>query len=412
MIDLRSIALPDHWQFAPLGQLGRIVTGRTPPRGDDRYFGGQTLFVTPRDMHGQRTIEHTERQLSREGCEHSRRLIVPPGSVAVSCIGSQLGKVALVSTPAVTNQQINTLVPSPRLFPLFAHYVLSTQRRYLKSITAGSAQPIVNKATFAKLEIPLPPLLEQQRIAAVLGALDDKIEHNRRSLQALDQLARALFRSRLVASARRRIPTGWTLAPLDEIASFQNGVTCQRYPTREGAPWLPVIKIRELKQGVSEASERADAELLPSQCRVQSGDVLFAWSGSLSVKLWTGGAGALNQHLFKVTSDRFPRWFYLHWLYVHLDEFRRIAAGKATTIGHIKRHHLRDALCRVPPAPLLAQYSRLLAPIVERQVVNELESRALAELRDALVPKLVTGELRVRCGVELDTLLDGLLGEL
>jgi type I restriction enzyme, S subunit len=407
MLDLRSIPLPDAWQLAPLAQLGRIVTGRTPPRGDDRYFGGETLFVTPRDMHGQRMIEHTDRQLSSEGCERSRRILVPRGSVVVSCIGSQLGKVAVVSGPAVTNQQINTLIPSPRLVPLFAHYVLSTQRRHLKSITGGSAQPIVNKASFARLEIPLPPITEQRRIAAVLGALDDKIEHNHRALRNLDELARALFESRLIGSARGdgQHPKGWSLAPLDAIASFQNGATCQRYPARAGAPWLPVIKIRELTQGVSETSGRADAELA-SKWRVRDGDVLFSWSGSLSVKLWAGGDGVLNQHLFKVTSDRYPRWFYLHWLYAHLDAFKRIAASKATTTGHIKRHHLRDALCWVPPGPVLEQHGRVLAPLVERQVVNELESRALCELRDALLPKLVSGALRVRTDAALDALIE------
>jgi type I restriction enzyme S subunit len=160
-----------------------------------------------------------------------------------------------------------------------------------------------------------------------------------------------------------------------------------------------------MTQGVSEASERADAEFA-SKWRVRDGDVLFSWSGSLSVKLWTGGDGVLNQHLFKVTSDRYPRWFYLHWLYAHLDAFKQIAASKATTMGHIKRHHLHDALCWVPPGMVLEGHGQRLGPLVDRQVVNELESRALCELRDALLPKLVSGALRVRTDAELDALIE------
>jgi type I restriction enzyme, S subunit len=251
--------------------------------------------------------------------------------------------------------------------------------------------------------LPVPPIGAQRRIAAVLGALDDKIELNRKMNRTLEEMAQALFKSwfidfdghdDLVDSEIGPVPRAWEVRPLDAIADFLNGAACQKYPAIDGEPWLPVVKIRELNQGVTTETDRATSTI-PTKWHVNDGDVLFSWSGSLVVKVWTGGPGALNQHLFKVTSQEYPRWFFLSWVKHHLSEFQRIAAGKATTMGHIQRHHLTDAKCAVPPDDVLARVGALLEPVVNRQVANELESRTLAELRNTLLPKLISGELRV-----------------
>jgi type I restriction enzyme, S subunit len=145
---------------------------------------------------------------------------------------------------------------------------------------------------------------------------------------------------------------------------------------------------------VTASSGRASIEI-PPQYVVEDGDVLFSWSGSLEVKLWTGGIGALNQHLFKVTSERYPKWFYYYWIKQHLTGFRAIAADKATMMGHIKRHHLTDALAVVPPKPTLHAMSAVMEPIVSKMLSNNLETRTLAAIRDALLPKVLSGEVRV-----------------
>lgn len=251
--------------------------------------------------------------------------------------------------------------------------------------------------------LPFPPIEDQRRIAAILGALDDKIELNRKMNRALEEMAQALFKSwfidfdgqgDFVDSEIGPLPRGWEVRSLDAIADFLNGAACQKYPAIDGEPCLPVVKIRELNQGVTTETDRATSTI-PAKWHVKDGDVIFSWSGSLVVKIWTGGPGALNQHLFKVTSQEYPRWFFLSWVKHHLSEFQRIAAGKATTMGHIQRHHLTAAKCAVPPTDVLRRIGALLEPLVDRQVANELESGSLAELRDTLLPKLISGEVRV-----------------
>ena len=299
--------------------------------------------------------------------------------------------------------------------PRFIRYFVRTPDFFAYSDKA--AVPGVNRNHLHTAPVRIPPLDEQQRIARILSALDDKIELNRRISQTLEAMAQILFKSWFVDfdpvqakaqgqptnlppdiddlfpdtfqdSELGKIPEGWEIRSLDEIATFTNGLALQRFPAT-GEDSLPVIKIAEMRRGYTERTAKASPEIDPRYI-VEDGDVLFSWSGSLAMVLWSHGRGALNQHLFKVTSNDFPRWFYWGWLERHLGDFRRIAAGKATTMGHIQRHHLSDAKVVVPPSELLRAENNPLAALVERQVSHNVQSRDLAAQRDTLVPRLLT----------------------
>ena len=190
------------------------------------------------------------------------------------------------------------------------------------------------------------------------------------------------------------IPMGWEVKGIDEIANFLNGLALQKYPRGDG-PTLPVIKIAQLRKGDTEGADRCNTSV-PPEYVINDGDVLFSWSGSLQCVLWAGDRGALNQHLFKVTSTLFPKWFYYLWVHEHLASFRHTAAGKATTMGHIQRHHLSDAKIVVPESDVLNATDKMIAPIIEQVMQRRVESRTLAALRDTLLPKLISGDLRLR----------------
>jgi type I restriction enzyme S subunit len=273
--------------------------------------------------------------------------------------------------------------------------------------------------------VPIPPIDEQRAIARILGIVDDKIASNRNLNESIGATCQALFRSwfvdfdPVVAKNEGRqpphlsaevaamfpsglqetdngsLPEGWSTEPLDAIADFQNGLALQKFRPKPGDPRLPVIKIAQLRSGAPDGDEWASASIKP-ECVLEDGDLVFSWSGSLMVVLWCGGPGALNQHLFKVTSTHYPKWFCQQWVLFHLPEFQAIAADKATTMGHIQRHHLTEAVCNIPSAPVLQAADAILGPMVEHYVHNELESRTLTALRDALLPRLLSGELRVR----------------
>ena len=416
--------MSSEWQMLPIGEMGKVVTGKTPSTAVDHYYGGEYPFYTPSDMDGRKRLESTKRSLSTEGIDSIRGSIIEAGSVMVSCIGSDMGKVAIAAQKGATNQQINTILVSQGFDPEYIYYELSTRKDELQMLaTGGSAQPILNKGHFCQIEICVPPLPEQKVIAHILGTLDDKIELNCKTNETLEAMAKALFKSWFVdfdpvrAKAEGRstglpaeisdlfpdsfedselgeIPSGWKVKALDEIAHFLNGLALQKFPPEDGAATLPVIKIAQLKKGDSTGADRCSTAV-PSDYVVRDGDMLFSWSGSLAIDIWCGGDGALNQHLFKVTSKTYAKWFFCLWVKHHLPVFQEIAQGKATTMGHIQRHHLSEAKVLIPPPSLLAAMDSAFTALLDRAFGLRRQSKDLGSIRDALLPKLISGEIRI-----------------
>ncbi len=415
----------DSWRTVRIKEIGQVITGRTPSEHHPEHFGSHLPFVTPSDMDGSRYIDNPQRWLSEEGATALAKSIVPQG-VAVSCIGWQLGKAAILRQPSVTNQQINTIVPMTNSVDmLFLYYALIPRRQEIFQLASGGSRtPIMNKSSFEDLPLILPPLPEQQAIGSILGAFDDKIELNQQINSTLEETARTIFRSWLVcldpvhAKSEGRhlpglapelaavfpssfqetelglVPDGWQVKSLDVIANFLNGLALQKFPPVD-ENWLPVIKIAEMRHGVTSSSDRASA-YIDKRYIVNDGDILFSWSGSLEVRMWSGGPGALNQHLFKVTSDEYPKWFYYYWLLAHLSEFQSIASDKATTMGHIQRHHLSSATVLTPPPDTLEAITEIMAPLLDSVLHNNQQSRTLAQLRDTLLPALISGKARLK----------------
>lgn len=270
----------------------------------------------------------------------------------------------------------------------FFYYFLSTLQ--LNEMNSHSAVPGLNRTDVYSIEIIIPDSKEQRAIASILTSLDDKIDLLHRQNKTLEQLAETLFRQWFVEEAAE----SWEEKSLDEIAEYLNGLALQKFPSR-GFDDLPVIKIREMRQGISENTDRCRREI-PQQYIIQDGDILFSWSGSLEVVIWSGGEGALNQHLFKVSSDNYPKWFYYLATKSHLPTFRSIAESKTTTMGHIQREHLKQATVLIPPKELFDNYNKTIEPIIEKVIKNNFQIRTLTQLRDTLLPKLMSGEVRVK----------------
>ena len=326
------------------------------------------------------------------------------------------------------NQRLGkiSLKEASRVDGRYIYYVMcgTEYRHEVLASATGTTVKHTSPDRIKQFRFLLPPLPEQCAIAHILGTLDDKIELNRRMNETLEAMARALFKSwfvdfepvrtkmegrdtglpkhiadlfpeRMVNSDLGEIPEGWEVSPLDEIATFQNGLALQKYRPQENEEWLPVVKIADLRNGKAAGLEKATSNIRP-ECIIEDGDVIFSWSGSLIVKIWCGGRAALNQHLFKVTSTKFPKWFFWHCLHSHLENFQSIAADKATTMGHIKRHHLSEAMCSIPDSRLLALADNLQSTFFDKSISINVQSRSLVALRDALLPKLVSGEICLR----------------
>ena len=282
--------------------------------------------------------------------------------------------------------------------------LLSTM--HLERLSGQSAQPGLAVGTLSVQEINLPSLEAQRSIASILSSLDRKIELNNKINADLEEMAQAIFKNwfvdfepfkdgKFVDSELGMIPEGWKVGRLTEIASYMNGLAMQKFPPENNEDSLPVLKIKELGQGFCGTDSDRCSCNIKDECKIHNGDVIFSWSGTLLVDVWCGGDCGLNQHLFKVTSKDYPKWFYYYWTKHHLQEFIHIAKDKAVTMGHIKRGHLEEAMVAIPDNDSMEKAHELFEPILSKMISLRLENSRLSLLRDTLLPRLMSGELEV-----------------
>ena len=284
-----------------------------------------------------------------------------------------------------------------KIYSKFLFYRLSDNSFFDYTIKTSkwTKMPRWDKEAIWNFPIHLPPLPEQQAIAAVLSSFDDKIELLRAENQTLEQMGQELFKERFGKwKVGDELPEGWRVGKLSEIADFLNGLPLQKYPANEWEESLPVIKIREMKSWITDQTGRASADI-DQKYIVQDWDVLFSRSGSLELVFWEYWPWALNQHLFKVTSSNYPKRFYYYWILYHLSEFRVIANTKATTMGHIQRGHLDLAKVTIPDSESLIAFDKVMSKIIQKLLDNKEQIQTLSTTRDLLLPKLMSREVRV-----------------
>ena len=430
-IDLLTSQMKGEWPRVPVSDIATAVIGGTPRRSVAEYWDGNLPWATAKDVARvpSRYLDEVQENITEAGLESSTTKLMPAGTVVITARGT-VGALAQLRREMAFNQTCYAILPGDSINNNFLFYALKGTIAEMRALTYGTVFDTITRRTFDDWLLPLPPLTEQRVIAHILGTLDDKIELNRRMNETLEEMARAIFKSwfvdfdpvrakmdgrwrrgeslpgmpaemydlfpeRLVDSELGEIPEGWEVKALDEIANFRNGLALQKLRPKENEERLPVVKIAQLRSGKADSDEWATTSITP-ECIIDDGDIIFSWSGSLLVKVWCGGRAALNQHLFKVTSRQYPKWFYLHCTQSHLPEFQRIAADKATTMGHIKRHHLSEAKCVIPNQTLLSAVDDTFVKFLSKCITINVESRTLADLRDTLLPKLISGELRVR----------------
>jgi len=289
---------------------------------------------------------------------------------------------------------------------LFLYYALQLCLQQFKVLSQGTSTKFLTAKILNAFSLKVPSITTQQRIVDIIKSLDDKNEVNRRINDNLEQQAQALFKSwfvdfepfkdgEFVESELGMIPKGWRILSLTHIANFLNGLAMQNFRPDGLDKGIPVLKIKELGQGRCDSSSDLCSSSIDAQYKIGDGDVIFSWSGTLLVDLWCGGLCGLNQHLFKVTSKDYPKWFYYLWTKEHLKNFIHIAKDKAVTMGHIKRSHLEEAKVLLPPMNVLDCMTNMMHPILEETIVRKIESSRLSSLRDTLLPRLMSGELRI-----------------
>ena len=382
-------------------QLKTIADIQTGPFGSqlhkEDYVETGTPIVTVEHL-GNRVF--TEQNLPRVSDSDKARLIkytLSTGDIVFSRVGS-VDRCSYVDKShdgwmfSGRCLRVRPTEPVDSLY-LYYYFCLEETKQFVRNIAVGATMPSINTKLLGEVEIALPDLNNQKRIAAVLSSLDDRIENNQKLNDNLYAQAKAIFDNHFINIDA--IPAGWRKGNLLDIANYLNGLAMQKFRPQGHEIGLPVLKIKELRQGSCDDSSELCSLSIKPEYIIHNGDVIFSWSGSLLVDIWCGGTCGLNQHLFKVTSDVYDKWFYYLWTAHHLARFIAIAADKATTMGHIKREELAKAEVLIPCEEDYTSFNSIMQPIFELIISNRIESRKLAALRDELLPKLMTGEIDV-----------------
>ena len=405
-------------QMITVADLGRVVTGKTPPTAKPHLYGDGYPFITPTDIGTHRYCEPT-RQLSEQGRESQRNLLLPPKAVCVTCIAS-VGKMCMTDRPSFTNQQINSVVvDESRYDPFFVYYLLQTQVEHLKAIAGGAATPIINKTAFSEIKVSVPPLPIQRRIAGILSAYDDLIENSQRRIKILESMARALYREwfvhfrypghesvPLVPSPLGDIPQGWEVRKLGELcvvtdyvangsfASLKENVTYRDKPD-----YAILIRGTDFNSGwdgryvyVNETSYRflRKSELRPM-------DIIVTNVGNVGTTFFVPDLGkpmTLGPNSVLVR-PHFAGNFMFHFLRSDQGQhlIRSITSGVAQP--KFNKTDFRSLDVNIPPSHLLQQFEKVVEPI--HAISHKLGAICanLRRTRDLLLPRLLSGQIDV-----------------
>jgi type I restriction enzyme S subunit len=425
------------WRDLTLDQLGRIVTGKTPPTADTENYGGAIPFVTPSDMDGRRSISHTTRYLTERGLRTVANAKIPSGSVMVSCIGSDMGKAAIAQSECVTNQQINSIIVAPEFDASFVYYNLSIRKEEIRNAASGSAQPIMNKSTFGRLRIAVPDKTRQTSLASVLSALDDKIELNRRMNETLEAMARAIFKDWFVDFGPTRAkmegrapylaadiwslfpdaldesgkPVGWSIETLKSLASRSGGQIrtgpfgSQLHQSDYLDAGIPVVMPANLTSGeiIEDGIARIGTDMAQqmSAHAMTDGDIVYGRRGDIGRKAlvgpdeagWICGTGCLR---ISVRADECPPIY----LFYHLDrpDVREWISARAigATMPNLNTGILGEVEILLPGIDLTKYVTQTIEPMFRKMRSNRRENQTLAATRDLLLPKLMSGEIRIK----------------
>ncbi len=399
--------MKSEWKKVRLGDFAKFQEGYVnPSQREPSFFGGRIKWLRAADINNS-FIYDTDRKLSEEGYLSAGRSakLFKPETLVISKSGT-IGRIGILKDYMAGNRATINITPKEEVHRDFLFYTLLYKQNEIQHLAVGSVQRNLYISNLETLRFMLPPFKVQKHIASTLSCLDAKIENNNKIIETLEQQAQAIFKSwfvdfepfqdgEFVESELGLIPKGWKVKSLDVIADYINGLAMQKYRPKLGKPGLPVLKIRELRQQFTDDNSDRCTSDIDTKFLVNDGDIIFSWSGSLLVDLWVGGPAGLNQHLFKVISKDYPKWFYYYWTKFHLEQFQHIAKSRATTMGHIRRSHLSDAKVLVCPPKKMEKMSGLMDSLISIKIVKRQENKMLANLRDTLLPKLMSGEIEV-----------------
>ncbi len=388
-----------------IGELGKVITGRTPPSSKPECFGEEYPFITPGDMHDRKKANTTDRYLSEDGANLLKNNLIPSGSIAVSCIGWQMGKSIMVTRPSFTNQQLNTVIPNKKVDPDYLYYSLVTRRNEFFSLGSGVGvrTPILNKSAFSNLEILLPSLKQQKKIAEVLTVYDNLIENNNRRIAILEEMAKSLYRewfikfrfpdfenTKFIDSPLGKIPEGWEVEKLKNVCHLTMGQSPKSEFYNENEDGLPFF------QGVKDFGQRFPRVRVwcskPTRL-AHAGDVLFSVRAPVGRLNIADQEISIGRGLCAIRHKNEMQSFLLQQLKSTFTSEDMI--GNGAIFASVTKKDMEDIKLVTPKDRYIAEFCESADPIFKQLNNLSKKNKVLKSQRDLLLPKLISGKINL-----------------
>ena len=404
-----------------ISDIGKVVTGKTPRTSIVENYGGDIPFLTPSDDLSYKSVPKTGKTLTEQGLNEVKNCLLPPHSVCVSCIGTDLGKVVMTSEPTITNQQFNSIIPNRRFDADFVYYLMTLVGKELNYLSKTStAVPIINKSSFSNYEVEVPDLETQEKIASILSSLDSKIELNRRINDNLEQQAQALFKAwfvdfepfrdgEFVNSVLGSTPKELPITYIENIPhNIESGKRPKGGATLIGVPSIGAENIKGLGYYDYSKTKYIPEEYAQTikKGKINGYELLIYKDGGkpgyFIPNFTIFGEGFpfnemyINEHVFLLDlmdcGYNVFAYFYMQTPYI-MNQLNSIG-GKAAIPGI----NTKDVEC-LPiysnESPYVKKFGEIVLPFIKTILSNSLENAKLAKVRDSLLPKLMSGELKI-----------------
>lgn len=396
-----------------------IGSGLTPLRSNDKYWDIPCYPWLKTEQLGEFQIFDTNEYVSQAALDETSIKLWPPKTLSVAMYGEgqTRGNTSIIMREMTTNQACcNIVVDEGKADYRYVYYWMKKSYLQLRILASGVRKNL-NSDDIKTFPISYPSLPIQTCIADVLFCLDKKIALNKRINAELEAMAKTLYDYWFVQfdfpdengkpyrtsggamewneQLKREIPKGWKMGNLYNIADYINGLACQKYRPMDEADALPVIKIKEMHDGITRETEYVSTSI-PQKNKIFTGDILFSWSATLEVMYWFGNNGGLNQHIFKVVPiGYFSKEYVYHQLSAYVVNFVQMAEARKTTMGHITTDHLQQSRIVLPPQKVICSFTEIMKPLHLQIQQCCVENDELTRLRDWLLPMLMNGQATV-----------------
>lgn len=414
--------IPEGWKKTKVKDLGKIVTGKTPPTKNKENFGGDIPFLTPSDDMESRYVFETSRTISNTGIKILKNKILPKNSVCVSCIGSDLGKVVITSKNTVTNQQINSIIPSEKYNYLYIYYAMSILGRKINNLgKTSTAVPIINKSEFGNEVILVPPIEEQEAISKILGKLDDKIEVNNKIIENLEAQGQAIFKNwfidfepfqdgEFIDSELGKIPKGWRVNKLKNLVIRRNGYSYKSSELNNDS-YINMITLKNFNRNgginFNDTKPINKTERMKEFHFLDEGDILVACTDLTQEAEVLGRTISyfknedfkkeiISMDLVKIVPNLEEDRTFIY-CYLNSDLFKNYSESIATgtTVLHLPKKGIDNFEIIYPTKDVIDKFTKLINPLLLLNKRLLEENKKLASIRDTLLPKLMSGEIRL-----------------